>query len=165
MFRALHAPTVATLTLAAAIAGCAHSHSATTPAPAATAAVAAPTAAVAAPAVQRSALHDFKVVTVVDGLENPWSVAFIPGGDMLVTERPGRLRIVRNGQLLPEPVQGLPAIRAGGQGGLLDVVPHPNFATNRLLYLSYSKPNAAGTEGTTAVARGRFENDRLTDRK
>lgn len=114
-------------------------------------------------AVHRSALHDYRVVTVAEGLVNPWSMAFLPGGDMLVTERPGRLRIVRNGRLLPAPVEGLPAVRAGGQGGLLDVVPHPQFATNRLLYISYSKPNADGSEGTTAVIRGRFENDRLTN--
>jgi glucose/arabinose dehydrogenase len=70
---------------------------------------------------------------------------------------------VRGGRLLPEPVSGLPAIRAGGQGGLLDVVPHPDFASNRMLYLSYSKPSADTMQGTTAVVRARFENDRLTD--
>jgi len=110
--------------------------------------------------VQRSAYHDFRVVTVAEGLVHPWSIAFLPGGDMLVTERPGRLRIVRNGQLLPTAVAGVPDVFARGQGGLLDVVPHPNFAVNRLLYLSYSKPVADGS--TTAVIRGRFENDRLT---
>jgi glucose/arabinose dehydrogenase len=82
---------------------------------------------------------------------------------MLVTERPGRLRIVRNGTLLPTPVAGLPPIRTGGQGGLLDVVPHPNFAANRLLYISYAKPSADTMQGTTAVIRARFENDRLTN--
>ena len=112
---------------------------------------------------QRSAYHNYRVVTVAEGLRNPWSIAFLPGGDMLVTERPGRLRIVRNGRLLPDPVAGLPAIRVGGQGGLLDVVPHPDFARNRLLYFSYSKPNADSSEGTTAVARGTFSNDRLTN--
>ena len=112
--------------------------------------------------IQRSAMHDFRIVTVAEGLVNPWSIAFLPGGDMLVTERSGRLRVVRNNRLLPDPVPGLPRIRTGGQGGLLDVVPHPNFASNRLIYFSYSKPNADSTEGTTAVARARFENDRLT---
>lgn len=112
--------------------------------------------------VHHSALHDFRVVTVAEGLVNPWSMAFVPGGDILVTERPGRLRIIREGKLLPDPVPGLPAIRAAGQGGLLDVALHPDFATNRLVYFSYSKPNEDGTRGTTAVARGRFENDRLT---
>ncbi len=113
--------------------------------------------------VQRSALHNYRIVTVAEGLINPWSMAFLPGGDMLVTERPGRLRIIRNGRLLPNAVEGVPAARARGQGGLLEVTPHPGFASNRLLYISYSKPNADGTEGTTAVIRGRFENDRLTN--
>ncbi len=113
--------------------------------------------------IQRSALHSYRVTTVVEGLQNPWGMAFLPGGDMLVTERPGRLRIVRNGRLLPDPVQGLPRMRVGGQGGLLDVIPHPGFSSNRFIYFSYSKPNADSSEGTTAVARARFENDRLSD--
>ncbi len=111
--------------------------------------------------VQRSALHDFRMVSIVTGLENPWAVAFLPGGDMLVTERAGRLRIVRGGRLLPDAVPGVPAVRQGGQGGLLDVVPHPQFATNRFIYISYAKPNADGSQGTTAVIRGKFQNDRL----
>lgn len=113
--------------------------------------------------VQRSAFHNYRIVTVVDSLVNPWSIAFLPGGDMLVTERPGRLRIVRNGKLLPAPAAGVPPVFAQGQGGLLDVVPHPAFSSNRLLYLSFSKPYADGNGATTAVVRGRFENDRLTD--
>jgi aldose sugar dehydrogenase len=111
----------------------------------------------------RSALHDYRVVTVVDGLQHPWSMAFLPGGDMLVTERPGRLRIVRDGVLLPDPVPGLPEVRVGGQGGLLDVVHHPEFESNRLVYISYAKPNGDGSQGTTAVIRARFEEDRLSD--
>jgi glucose/arabinose dehydrogenase len=103
----------------------------------------------------------FRVVTVVSGLENPWGLAFLPSGDMLVTERPGRLRIVRNGTLLPEPVAGVPEVRARGQGGLLDVVLHPQFATNNFVYLSFSKPGSEGA--TTAVVRGRLDGNRLTD--
>ena len=114
------------------------------------------------PPVLRSAFHDYRVVTVADGLDHPWSIAFLPGGDMLVTERPGRLRIVRQGTLLADPAPGVPEVFAEGQGGLLDVVPHPDFASNRLLYLSFSKPSADGSQGTTAVVRGRFENDRIT---
>jgi glucose/arabinose dehydrogenase len=113
----------------------------------------------------RSSLHNFRAVTVAEGLENPWSIAFLPGGDILITERAGRLRLVRNGALRPEPVAGLPMIRTGGQGGLLDVVLHPQFAQNQLVYLSYSKP-FGGTDtarGTTAVIRGRWQNDRLND--
>jgi glucose/arabinose dehydrogenase len=109
-----------------------------------------------------SAYHDYQIITVVDALVQPWSVAFLPGGDMLVTERPGRLRIIRQGKLLPQSVDGVPKVFHSSQGGLLEVAPHPNFASNRLLYLSYSKPNADGKQSTTAVVRGRFENDRLT---
>ncbi len=113
--------------------------------------------------VFRSGRHDFRTVTVVDGLEHPWSMAWLPGGDMLVTERPGRLRVVRDGTLVPDPVEGVPEVRAQGQGGLLDVVLHPEFETNRLVYLSFSKPNEDASEATTAVVRGQFEGDRLTD--
>ena len=109
----------------------------------------------------RSTEHDFRVVTVAEGFEVPWSMAFLPNGDMLVTERPGRLRIVRNGRLLPTSVEGVPAVHAMGQGGLLDVVLHPDFASNQLVYLSYAKPLTDGS--TTAIVRGRFENDRLMD--
>jgi glucose/arabinose dehydrogenase len=112
--------------------------------------------------VQRSEHHAFRIVTVAADLQNPWSMVWLPNGDMLLTERPGRLRIIRNGALLPDPVPGVPEVRARGQGGLLDLALHPDFANNRLLYISYSKPNAEGL-GTTAVVRGRFENDRLTN--
>lgn len=110
--------------------------------------------------VIHSAYHDYRVVTVADGLENPWSIAFLPGGDMLVTERPGRLRIIRQGKLLTNPVLGVPEVFAEGQGGLFDVRLHPDFASNHLLYLSYAKSNTGGS--TTMVIRARFENDRLT---
>jgi glucose/arabinose dehydrogenase len=112
--------------------------------------------------VLKSALHDYRVVTFIDALVQPWSIAFLPGGDILITERPGRLRIVRNGKLLPLPVEGVPQVFTSSQGGLLEVAPHPNFASNRMLYLSYSKLKADGKEPTTALARGRFDNDRLT---
>ncbi|HRN53839.1 MAG TPA: PQQ-dependent sugar dehydrogenase [Gemmatimonadaceae bacterium] len=126
-------------------------------------ALATPALTAAQDAPLRSVHHQFRVVTVAEGLVNPWAMAFLPGGDMLVTERPGRLRIIRNGRLLAEPVAGLPAIRVGNQGGLLDVVPHPDFARNRLIYISYAKPNAAGDQSTTAIIRARFANDRLND--
>jgi glucose/arabinose dehydrogenase len=121
--------------------------------------------------VLRSALHDYRVATFAENLVQPWSIAFLPGGDALVTERPGRLRIVRNGKLLPSAVEGLPPVVHWGQGGLLEVAVHPNFASNRLLYISYSKqvgdPPPPGSKdpipATTALIRGRFENDRLTN--
>ena len=122
--------------------------------------------------VVQTAYHDFRLVEVVNGLVNPFKITFTPEGDLLVTERPGRLRIVRDGVLLPEPVQGLPDILALGQGamsmngleqaGMRDVVLHPDFASNRLLYLSYTKPGADSL-GSLAVVRGRFENDRLSE--
>ena len=83
----------------------------------------------------RSAQHDYRVV-LAEGLVEPWSMAFVPGGDVLITERPGRLRIVRNGKLLAQPVEGVPAVVYAGQGGLLEVALHPDFATNRFLYLT-----------------------------
>jgi aldose sugar dehydrogenase len=110
----------------------------------------------------KSAFHDYRVVTVVEGLIQPWSIAFLPGGDTLITERPGRLRILRQGKLLPQAVEGIPKVFHSGQGGLLEVMPHPNFASNRLLYVSYSKPGVTDSDSRTALIRGRFENDRLT---
>jgi glucose/arabinose dehydrogenase len=120
-------------------------------------------AAAAQTAATPSAHHAYRVVTVVEDLVNPWGMAFLPGGDLLVTERPGRLRLVRNGQLVAEPVSGVPAVLAQGQGGLLDVVLHPNFASNSLIYLSFSKPLVEGRGATTAVIRARYENARLSD--
>lgn len=105
--------------------------------------------------------HRVRVVPVVTGLEHPWSAAFLPDGEVLITERTGQLRRVRGGELVREPVAGVPRVRVGGQGGLLDVVLHPRFAENRLVYLSYSKPVEGGA--TTAVARGRYEDGRLHD--
>jgi aldose sugar dehydrogenase len=110
----------------------------------------------------KSTFHDYRVVTVVDAMVQPWSIAFLPGGDALITERPGRLRILRQGKLLPQPVEGVPPVFHSSQGGLLEVMPHPNFATNRLLYISFSKPGATEPEARTVLIRGRFENDRLT---
>ncbi|MDE0083664.1 MAG: PQQ-dependent sugar dehydrogenase [Gammaproteobacteria bacterium] len=111
----------------------------------------------------RSREADFRVVTVAEGLDTPWSMAWLPNGDMLVTERPGRLRVVRSGVLDPDPVPGVPPVHARGQGGLLDVVLHPSFESNRLIYLSYSRAGAEPDQSTTAVARGRFDGRSLTD--
>jgi aldose sugar dehydrogenase len=110
-----------------------------------------------------SELHDYRVVTVVEDLQDPWSMAFLPNGDMLVTERIGQLRIVRDGALDPEPITGVPEVRFQGQGGLLDVVLHPDFESNQLVYLSFSKPNEDLSEGTTAVVRARFDGSALHD--
>jgi aldose sugar dehydrogenase len=120
------------------------------------------TSAVTGNTILRSALHDYRVVTVADGLVQPWSIAFLPGGDALITERPGRLRILRQGTLLPQPVAGVPQVFHSSQGGLLEVMPHPDFATNRLLYLSFSKPGATDAKATTTLIRGRFDGTALT---
>ena len=109
-----------------------------------------------------SAKHRFHLVKVVDGLEHPWGLAFLPDGRMLVTERPGRLRIVADGWLVPEPVAGVPEVWDDGQGGLLDVALHPGFAENGLIYLSYASPDD-DNDAATAVARGRLAGARLED--
>jgi glucose/arabinose dehydrogenase len=109
----------------------------------------------------RTQEHAFRLVTVVDGLEHPWGLAFLPDGRILVTERPGRLRLVRDGRLEPQPVSGLPPVVARGQGGLLDVALHPRFAENGLVYLSYAGAGKGGIG--TEVARGRLVGNRLED--
>jgi glucose/arabinose dehydrogenase len=98
---------------------------------------------------------------VLSGLEHPWSMAWLPDGTLLITERPGRLRVFRNGALDPTPVAGTPEVLAFGQGGLLDVSPHPEFAQNRWLYLSYAV--GTDTENRTRVARARFDGKALSD--
>lgn len=124
----------------------------------------------------RSEEHSFQVNQLVSGLEHPWGLAFLPDGRMLVTERPGRLRIVkavgveqkpitelpqaaREDLLEPLPVSGVPPVVARGQGGLLDVALHPNFAENSLVYLSYAGAGKGGIG--TEVARGRLVGNRL----
>jgi len=103
-----------------------------------------------------------RVVVVTRGLSHPWGLAFLPDGNLLVTERTGRLRIIRNGVLDPAPVAGVPAVRAAGLSGLMDVALHPQFAQNRYVYLTYTKP-LEGTQNTLALARGRLDGNALTD--
>ncbi|WP_298450034.1 PQQ-dependent sugar dehydrogenase [uncultured Marinobacter sp.] len=103
----------------------------------------------------------FSLKTVADGLEHPWSLAFLPDGSMLVTERAGRLRLIENGTLRPQAIPGLPSLVVSGQGGLLDVVLHPEFVDNKTLFLSYAHRSSQGM--TTRVARGIFEGERLKD--
>jgi len=125
-----------------------------------------------------------RVSVVTKGLSHPWSMAWLPNGDMLITERAGQLRILRNGDLDPSPVAGVPKVQAGGTSGLLDIALHPKFATNGLVYMAYniSKPAtpaaapaaapAPGGRGggtpmvySTALARGRFDGKALVDVK
>ena len=104
----------------------------------------------------------FRVVTLVAGLENPWSMAFLPDGRMLVTERDGRLRLVsQDFKLDPQPVEGLPEVVARGQGGLFDVVLHPDYPNNGWIYWSYNAPGAGGWG--TAMARGTLQGKRMTE--
>ena len=110
--------------------------------------------------VVQSQSPSFTYEIVTDGLENPWGLAFLPDGRMLVTERPGRLRLISaEGVLHPDPVGGLPRIRQHGQGGLLDVALHPDFKNNRLVYFSFAE--ADGRAVGTAVARGQLRGHRL----
>jgi glucose/arabinose dehydrogenase len=103
--------------------------------------------------------HNLRIVKMISGLEHPWGHTFLPDNRILITERPGRLRIVEKGRLNPDPVAGLPEIVARGQGGLLDVALHPDFATNQLVYFSYSGAGAGGIG--TDVARGKLVGNRL----
>jgi glucose/arabinose dehydrogenase len=100
----------------------------------------------------------FEVTVLAKGLVHPWAVAPLPGGDLLVTERPGRMRVVTAAGALGEPIEGVPAVAARGQGGLLDVVLAPSFAEDRTIYWSYSEPRAGGN--ATSVARGALSEDR-----
>jgi len=106
-----------------------------------------------------------RVVPIARGLVNPWSVAFLPDGTMLVTEKEGRLRIIRHDVLDPAPVSGVPAVRVQGRSGLMEVLLHPQFATNRLIYFSYLKPVGAERQASLTVARGRFDGSAITDLK
>ena len=106
--------------------------------------------------------HKISVSVVTKGLSHPWAIAFLLNGDMLVTERPGHLRIVRDGVLDPQVISGVPPVRTDGNGGLMDVTLHPQFADNRLVYLTYTKPVGNG-RGAPALARGRLEAGALTD--
>jgi glucose/arabinose dehydrogenase len=103
-----------------------------------------------------------RVSVVTKGLSHPWSLVFLPDGSMLVTERPGRLRIIRNGVLDPTPVSGVPRVRTDGNGGLMDIALHPRFADNRFVYLTYTKPVDNG-KGTPTLARGRLDKGALAD--
>jgi glucose/arabinose dehydrogenase len=99
--------------------------------------------------------------TIAQNLEHPWGIAWLPNGDMLVTERPGRLRIIRNGRLDPTPIPGVPQVLAVGQGGLLDISLHPQFAENRWVYFTYA--HGAANANQTRVARTQFDGTRLTN--
>nr|WP_243864928.1 PQQ-dependent sugar dehydrogenase [Halospina denitrificans] len=106
---------------------------------------------------------DFRLETVASGLKHPWSLAFLPDGDALVTERAGRLRLIEDGELLGSPIENVPEVAARGQGGLLDVVLHPDFEENRQLVISYAHRTSEGM--TTRVSKARLEDNALRDRE
>jgi glucose/arabinose dehydrogenase len=108
--------------------------------------------------------HKIRLSVVTKGLSHPWAIAFLPDNTLLITERAGRLRFVRDGVLDPQHISGLPQIRTDGNGGLMDVALHPQFERNRLVYFTYTKPVGDGM-GAPALARGRLEGHALLDVK
>jgi len=106
--------------------------------------------------------HKIRVTVVAKGLEHPWSLVFLPDGSMLITERPGRIRVVRDGVLNPKPIAGLPQIRTMGNGGLMDIALHPRFRENHLVYFTYTKP-VENDKGAPTVARGKLEGGALSE--
>src|SRR5215207_9848407 len=111
------------------------------------------TAAAAAPQSFRSSAGNLAVETVARGLVNPWSLAFLPDGRMLVTEKAGRLRLL-NGSTVSAPIGGVPTVDSGGQGGLFDVLLAADFASSRRLYLSYAEPGSGAEAGRNGLAVG-----------
>jgi len=123
-------------------------------------------------ALQSGEVRDFRVVVLSKTLDQPWSLAFLPNGDMLVTERPGRIRLFHNGVLDPAPVDGAPKVRASGLQGLMDIVLHPRFADNHFVYISYHKPVPTGRTlgngqpeiaGESILARGVWDGKAITN--
>lgn len=126
------------------------------------AALAVPVQAQTPSSVVQSEKHRFRVVTLTTGLAHPWSVAFLPDGRMLVTEREGRLRLIGTDlKLHPQAIEGLPAVVAQGQGGLFDVVLHPDYSRNGWIYWAYNAPGPGGWG--TALARGQLQGLRMTN--
>lgn len=111
----------------------------------------------------RTEKQDYVTQVVVSGLRGPWGMTFLPDGRMLITEKSGALRIVENGKLSSVPVSGVPAVVSRGQGGLLDVIAHPDFSRNKIIYLSYSIPLDGGTN--TAVMKATLDGSRLTNQQ
>ncbi|MPZ19700.1 MAG: glucose sorbosone dehydrogenase [Luteitalea sp.] len=113
----------------------------------------------------QSERHAFKIELVADGLDNPWGIAWLPDGRMLVTERPGRLRIIERDRLLVEPIAGVPPVWEEQDGGLMDVEAHPQFAANGWIYLSFSEEGRTPGTSATRIIRARLRENRLVDQK
>jgi glucose/arabinose dehydrogenase len=105
----------------------------------------------------------FVVDTLTTALNSPWGITFLPDGRILVTEKGGEIRVLKDGKLENEKISGVPAVFTEGQAGLLDIQLHPDYASNGWIYFTFSKPNAAGTEAGTAVARAKLTGNGLTD--
>jgi len=115
------------------------------------------------PRIYETTEYTSQVDQVAGGLSNPWSIAFLPDGDILVTERAGRLRLIRHGELQEAPISGVPEVKITVLGGLLDVLLHPEFADNQIIYLSYAKGRDEDNRSSTAIARARLEDNALVD--
>lgn len=113
--------------------------------------------------MRRLDMQGLRPVTVASGLDNPWAVAFLPDGRLLVSERPGRLRLVAPDGTSSAPIDGLPPVWASGEGGLMDVVLDPEFVSNHTVFWTYSEPSPAADTASTAVARGTLSDGRLSD--
>jgi aldose sugar dehydrogenase len=111
--------------------------------------------------IVQSQKQKFGIEKITDNLSNPWGIAFLPDGRILVTEREGEIRIIKDGKLLDEKISGVPSVYASGQGGLLDIQLHPDYGNNGWIYLSYSKPGTNG--GGTTIARAKINGNALTD--
>jgi len=160
--RAIRSAAIGLMLVATGITGAAQQQTRTAPPP-----IVWPSPALAdGPMVLDTAIqHQIRLV-VTKGLNQPWSMAFLPNGSILVTERPGRLRIVRDGVLDPNPVAGVPLVRAQGLAGLMDLALHPRFNENKLIYFTYHKPvsEASGNNaGVITLARGRWDGAELVD--
>ncbi len=119
---------------------------------------------------QTSEVQNFRIESVADGFDSPWAMAFLPGGDLLVTDRSGSLNLIADGKRQSSPVGGVPEVRASGQGGLLDLELHPDFSApgNGWIYLSYASPKQRGEKGrgaNTALMRARLRNNQLVDQE
>lgn len=117
----------------------------------------------AADQIHQSEKHTFSLVTVSEQLNQPWGFEFLPDGQILVTEKPGKLRVIKNGKLLADPIEGLPKVTSFGQGGLMDVVAHPNFKNNHWIYFAYTSRDEKGTH--TSLARAVLKDNKLSEIK
>jgi aldose sugar dehydrogenase len=115
----------------------------------------------------KSQLHEYQVNTWIGGVKEPWSLAFLPGGKALLTEKTGGLLLVENGKLVESPIKGVPAVDSAGQAGLFDVVPHPNYASNGWIYLAFADPRSddGNRRALTRIIRGRIREGTLADQQ